>query len=761
MFRYFLLLGFILFVNYSLFSQSSCVVGIGPPVISFQHSGGTANFEVGTVTNCSWNFQDIWSWLDFSTTGGIGTKTISITCSQNFGPERSTTLTIDGKSINIIQSAGPPSPAGTITVSGSTCSGSTLNCTISSIFGATSYYWSVVGGTIISGQGSLTATVELGNGSSAQISVYGVNSIGNGIPSSKTVSITQTPNIPITIDGSTTCGPGVVTLQAYSEETDVTFNWYADQTGGSIIPASGTSYTPNNYPISWLDTYITEQTSYYVSAIRTGCSSQRAIAIGRTSFLNTININTSGPPFICSGEPITLSAVGVTTGTCQWRYNDASGQIISTDQQITVTEAGYYYLSGQTNCGIQSTQIYIEVLPLPNITISANPSFEINNGESAILSASGGESYIWSPDGQTNDQITVSPTSSAIYSVKGTGTNGCSKTISEIVHIKMVLNLEFSKPNLTVSANYGKSPYSYLWNTGSTSNSIEVIQNGEYTVSVKDTYGQVSTASYTVDEIREFTQNYIKTTEPLIGSTSLPAVENCNIAYQYFDGLGRSSQNISVGASPSQKDIIQIIDYDEFGREKEKFMPFTAESSGGFMAQTEAKELNKDFYHGFFQDEEDKFTAITDFEPSPLNRPLRQGSPGLDWQLEQGHVQTFSYETNSVPVKKWKIIAGQISNAIDQSYFEADTDYPPASLVVSVVTDEQNKTAREYKNTEGLVVLKEMPGGFKTYYVYDDFGLLRCVIPPMASDVDDEYCYYYKYDDRHRLIEKSCREPVL
>ncbi len=57
----------------------------------------------------------------------------------------------------------------------------------------------------------------------------------------------------------------------------------------------------------------------------------------------------------------------------------------------------------------------------------------------------------------------------------------------------------------------------------------------------------------------------------------------------------------------------------------------------------------------------------------------------------------------------------------------------------------------------------------KTYYIYDDFGLLRFVIPPEASkliengntfsDVSNDYCYSYKYDGRHRMTEKNFPVP--
>lgn len=70
---------------------------------------------------------------------------------------------------------------------------------------------------------------------------------------------------------------------------------------------------------------------------------------------------------------------------------------------------------------------------------------------------------------------------------------------------------------------------------------------------------------------------------------------------------------------------------------------------------------------------------------------------------------------------------------------------------------------------EGRVILRKIwrtsTASLSTFYVYDDFGNLRCVVPPFPgapsvvtlNETDDlvkKYCYVYHYDEQNRLVEK-------
>src|SRR5690554_3936680 len=74
------------------------------------------------------------------------------------------------------------------------------------------------------------------------------------------------------------------------------------------------------------------------------------------------------------------------------------------------------------------------------------------------------------------------------------------------------------------------------------------------------------------------TKNYIKATEYLDEAAS---TNEAVITVQYFDGLGRPEQSVSVKATPDGKDIVTKIEYDGFGRQTIDYLPVPVSQSNG------------------------------------------------------------------------------------------------------------------------------------------------------------------------------------
>ncbi len=71
------------------------------------------------------------------------------------------------------------------------------------------------------------------------------------------------------------------------------------------------------------------------------------------------------------------------------------------------------------------------------------------------------------------------------------------------------------------------------------------------------------------------------------------------------------------------------------------------------------------------------------------------------------------------------------------SITSGEVNYPAGELYVTKLTDEDDNVSYEFKNKLGQVLLtRQMEGNVAhdTYYIYDSYGNLRAVLPPLAAD---------------------------
>lgn len=265
-----------------------------------------------------------------------------------------------------------------------------------------------------------------------------------------------------------------------------------------------------------------------------------------------------------------------------------------------------------------------------------------------------------------------------------------------------------------------------------------------------------------------------QTTASLLGYP----VDSVNRKITYFDGLGRPIQVVMWQGSPGKKDLVQILEYDALGRETKRYLPYAEQTMADGSFKVNAVSSVNSFYSSGSSWEPHIAKTAYPFsqaviEPSPLNRPLEQGSPGASWQPYttmipgSGHTEKTAYSLNGGnEVKLWTISA---SGANSAAY------YPAGSLYKTVSKNENWSsgpagTTEEFRDTEGRVVLKrewnDSSLAQDTYFAYDLFGSLAYVIPPAASaaigtgftEVDNVFKYYvygYHYDARNRVVEKK------
>jgi RHS repeat-associated protein len=253
----------------------------------------------------------------------------------------------------------------------------------------------------------------------------------------------------------------------------------------------------------------------------------------------------------------------------------------------------------------------------------------------------------------------------------------------------------------------------------------------------------------------------------------------------YLDGLGRSVQQVSrETATPATTnglwgDMVQYSQYDLYGREPVRYMPYTTTTQSGKYKTNTVTEQPQ--YYTTTYNETSAFASIT-FDNSPLNRVMNVKQPGAAWAASAGRSAVYDINGagDNVPIFSCDYVQGSIP--VYRGI------YSPATLYKLSYSDENGKQVIEYIDKKGQQVLKkvqlddvpagEYDGWICTVSVYDAFGLMRYQIQPegvkyLAANnwsfagvngtaILNEQCFLYNYDEKGRTIWKKApgAEPL-
>lgn len=273
-------------------------------------------------------------------------------------------------------------------------------------------------------------------------------------------------------------------------------------------------------------------------------------------------------------------------------------------------------------------------------------------------------------------------------------------------------------------------------------------------------------------------QNYAHSITPLSAIKNSNNITSMSTAQRidnidYLDGLGRSVQQVLMAGSPSNKDIIGITDYDNTGRAPYQYLPFTNAAVYGTLGAYRNSASNLEY--SFYSTAKPKFKTNTNayseirFDNSPLGIVKESAAPAAAWNMTSGHTTKQDYAFNQAnTILMWEPASnGAVSgDGITPVY------YPENSLSEILSTNQDNITTKTYYDMSGqLIASFELVVVFPekyniTYYVYNDFGEMTCVIPPAAveyllqntvyktTDVYD-YLFLYQYDARGRVTQSK------
>ena len=304
------------------------------------------------------------------------------------------------------------------------CSGSSLNLVAT---GATSYAFN----------GGASTTVNAIAITPTATTVYTVTGIGSNsnCPATQTSTITIGSQLSVLINASTpsVCLGGSLSLNALSAAN--IYSWSTGSTNASI------SITP------------TASAIYTVAALNgSACIGGNTIAI-TVNPIPTLAIAMSPSTTICSNATINVTASGANT------YNYILGpNFISSVNPINIIApsatsavSSQFTLNGLNAQGCSTSKVFSFVVnPNPVVVVSpAIPVVCIN--QTVALSATGATAYAWTGAGNGSSSSIVysagSTPTNVIYTLSGTGTNGCISTQLVNVSVSSCTGLELINGN--------------------------------------------------------------------------------------------------------------------------------------------------------------------------------------------------------------------------------------------------------------------------------------------------------------------------
>ena len=211
---------------------------------------------------------------------------------------------------------------------------------------------------------------------------------------------------------------------------------------------------------------------------------------------DTIVVTGFGPPSVSLGNDTTLCA-GITLpldatfagATYLWSTN-------ATTASITVSTAGFYFVTVTNACGVASDSINVNFIPLPVVNLGNDTA--LCSGQSITLNAAyPGATYLWNT-GSTASQITVN--SSGTYSVQVT--NSCA-TVSDniLVNVQTLPTVSLGNDTIICSGNpikfdFSNTGFTYTWNTGLVSPQFQIDTTGNYSVVASTSCGSAADAVF-------------------------------------------------------------------------------------------------------------------------------------------------------------------------------------------------------------------------------------------------------------------------
>ena len=307
------------------------------------------------------------------------------------------------------------------------------------------------------------------------------------------------PRTPAAAKAATTtpsvCSGSTAVLTATPVGSGVTYLWYKNDT---LIPSATAA------------TYSASQTGAYRVRVTdaTGCDS---LSLPITITVNPFLVpDASNDTAICQNN---MARLWIKNNASNFKTYSWSTIPITTTATVNVTPSG-------------TTQYFVTVTDVNGcsgkdsvtVTVNQNPAPIVNDtvicqNSTALLwirnNTTNFKTYAWSttPTPMTTANISISPSSSITYTVTVTDANGCRGTDTARITVNMLPTVSLtptavacfgqSTGSINLTTTGGKSPFTFVWSNGMTTQNPSNLTAGTYSVTVKDANNCTATTQST------------------------------------------------------------------------------------------------------------------------------------------------------------------------------------------------------------------------------------------------------------------------
>ncbi len=438
----------------------------------------TASNGTATATPVGATAPITYTWSNGGNTASIsalaaGTYTVTVNDANGCSATSSTTVTANNLTLNV----GTTSTQATCTAANGTATSATSSGTA-----PYTYTWST---------GGNTASINNLAAGSYTVTITDLN----GCRGSSTVNVTSN-SVSVTSTSSTTnsaCGgsTGSATVTATAGTAPYTYAW----------SNGGNSSSINNISAGTYSVTITDAN---------GCVGVRTGIVVSNPNAPTASVSSSTNP-LCNGNATGTATGTANGGTAPYSYVWSNGQ---TGPTATGLAAGSYTftVTDASSCsGVSSVTITqpsaLNVIMSSPLNVSCNGGSNGSIGLTTGGTGTGPYTFLWS-NGQTSQSIIN--VGAGVYTVTVVDQNGCATTGSQTVTEPTAINSSVSvtdasgaatndgSVNLTV--NGGTPTYTYTWSNGSSTEDLNGVNPGTYTVTITDANGCTSVQSATVSQ---------------------------------------------------------------------------------------------------------------------------------------------------------------------------------------------------------------------------------------------------------------------